>query len=298
MEIATRTKQRDGFKIFLRLLYAVSLIIYTYFLLDGLGYYVTDIIERPRHDGYRALRPAGFYGQGFGVIGTAMMLLMLLYTARKRFRFMQSWGSLSRWLDIHIYLGVMGPLFIILHSTFKLNGLIAISFWAMIIVALSGFLGRYLYLQIPRTSKGRELDLREIYDLEADLTESLGNELGAARYDIEQRLAAFSNRFSQEKSTVGLLYSMVIADLMRPLQVRKIKRYYETELQLSGADLHRAVFLARRKVKLERQVLLLNKIQQLFHYWHVLHKPFALLMYVIMFLHIGVAIWLGYTWIL
>ena len=298
MEIATGTRQRDGFKIFLRLLYAVSLAIYAYFFVDGLGYYVTDFIERPRHDSYRVLRPAGLYGQGFGVIGTVMMLLMLLYTARKRFRFMQNWGSLSRWLDIHIYLGVMGPLFIILHSTFKLNGLIAISFWAMIIVALSGFLGRYLYLQIPRTSQGRELDLREIYDLESDLTEGLQKELGTAQFEFEQRLKAFGSQFTRQRSTLGLMFSMLVADVMRPLQVRKIRRYYEEELQLGGAELHRAVYLARRKIKLERQVLLLNNVQQLFHYWHVFHKPFALLMYVIMFLHIAVAIWLGYTWIL
>jgi hypothetical protein len=35
----------------------------------------------------------------------------------------------------------------------------------------------------------------------------------------------------------------------------------------------------------------------LFHYWHVFHKPFAFIMYIIMLIHIGIALWLGYRWI-
>ena len=48
---------------------------------------------------------------------------------------------------------------------------------------------------------------------------------------------------------------------------------------------------------LQQRILVLNRVQRLFHYWHVFHKPFAILMYVIMFVHVGVAVWLGYTWI-
>jgi hypothetical protein len=40
-----------------------------------------------------------------------------------------------------------------------------------------------------------------------------------------------------------------------------------------------------------------NAIHQLFHYWHVIHKPFAIIMYIIMFVHILVAVYVGYTWI-
>ena len=34
--------------------------------------------------------------------------------------------------------------------------------------------------------------------------------------------------------------------------------------------------------------------RQMFYYWHVLHKPFAIVMYVFMFVHILVAVFTGY----
>ena len=48
---------------------------------------------------------------------------------------------------------------------------------------------------------------------------------------------------------------------------------------------------------LRRRIALLSQVQALFHYWHVIHKPFAIIMYVIMGIHIGVALWTGYGWV-
>ena len=64
------------------------------------------------------------------------MLLMLLYSVRKRVGFLRRLGPLSRWLDGHIFLGVFGPLLVMLHSSFKVQGLVALSFWSMVAVAL------------------------------------------------------------------------------------------------------------------------------------------------------------------
>jgi len=49
---------------------------------------------------------------------------------------------------------------------------------------------------------------------------------------------------------------------------------------------------------MDRQIAFWNAAQSLFHYWHVIHKPFAYTMIVIMFIHIAVAVSLGYTWII
>jgi len=47
---------------------------------------------------------------------------------------------------------------------------------------------------------------------------------------------------------------------------------------------------------MDRQIAFWHAAQSLFHYWHVIHKPFAYTMIVIMFIHIAVAVSLGYTW--
>ena len=144
------------FRVFLFALYLFSAVAYGYLIRNGLSYYRTPVNERPRHQAYKTFKPGGSYGHGYGVIGSAMMLLMLLYSARKRIDFFKRFGPITHWLDIHIYLGIWGPLLIILHSSFKVHGLIAVSFYSMLAVALSGVLGRYLYLQIPRNIRARK----------------------------------------------------------------------------------------------------------------------------------------------
>jgi hypothetical protein len=33
----------------------------------------------------------------------------------------------------------------------------------------------------------------------------------------------------------------------------------------------------------------------MFHYWHAIHKPFTIVLFLMMGVHIGIAIWLGYA---
>ncbi len=294
---ASATKERDHFKIFLKILYALSLAIYIYFLIDGLNYYRTTYQERPHHESYRELRPAGFRGHGFGILGSTMMLFMLFYSVRKRTRLFGDWGALSRWLDIHIYFGIMGPLFIILHTSFKVQGLVAVSFWSMVAVASSGILGRYLYLQIPRNRRGDELSLRQITELEENFSRDLQETLNLNEEKLHRLDEILKNRGGREPKALKLFLEMALSDLLRPFQVYRLKRLLAGELQLQEPYLHRAVQLAWRKIKLQRRTLALNQVQRLFHYWHVFHKPFAIIMYIIMLVHVGVAVWLGYAWV-
>jgi hypothetical protein len=54
---------------------------------------------------------------------------------------------------------------------------------------------------------------------------------------------------------------------------------------------------AKARVLLGRRILFHNRIRELFHYWHVIHKPFAFLMLIIMVVHVGVTVALGYRWV-
>lgn len=295
----TQTKsQHDWFKIGLKIVYAISLSIYAYYLIDGLGFYQLPFQERPHHEAYRNLRSAGLRGHGFGVIGSVMMTLMLLYSVRKRTNWFGKWGALSRWLDVHIYLGIMGPLLVILHTTFKLNGIVAVSFWSMIAVSGSGILGRYLYLQIPRNRRGDELSLKEIESLDQEFSEELTRELGLKNGKLArlQEIAGVQN-VNKDAGLFSLLLGMLRFDLFSFFRKYRQQRMLRKEFQLDSQQLKAAIEILHRKQLLERRILLLNHVQRLFHYWHVFHKPFAILMFLIMILHIGVAVWLGYTWI-
>jgi len=45
---------------------------------------------------------------------------------------------------------------------------------------------------------------------------------------------------------------------------------------------------------LAKQVLFLSRTQQVFHLWHVVHRPFSYSFVVLALIHIVVVMWLGF----
>lgn len=296
MDKVSDKQRKSGFSIFLFTIYAISISLCLYFLIAGFSFYKTPYQLRPRLETYRTLRPAGDFGHGVGIVGSAMMLFMLLYSLRKRTNFFGHAGKLRHWLDIHIYFGIIGPLLVVLHSTFKVQGLIAVSFWSMVAVALSGIFGRYLYLQIPRNIDDENLSLKDIENAKAGLDKQL-KENFAIKNDL---VAAVSQNLTisitHDTGLIRSLKAILIDDITRPFKTKRLKRDLAQTYNVDYTMIDEICSLTRRKNLLERKILLFDQIQQLFHYWHVFHKPFAIIMYIIMLVHIGVAIWLGYTW--
>ena len=255
----------------------------------GLDYYLTPLGERPHHDDFRSLRPAGRVGHGLGIVGSLMIIALLLYSVRKRARFMRRWGDLSVWLRYHIFLGVAGPVLITLHTSFKVDGLVAVSYWSMIAVALSGVFGRYLYQQIPRNVLGEELDSGEMEasneSILVELSENHG--VGDPQVDALEQLAL--GPLENRPAPVALLVLPVVNfTLARQLQSWLVGFLRETDDEARS--------LARNWVLQARRLHLFHLIRDLFHWWHVFHKPFAFIMILIMVVHVAVALALGYTW--
>jgi hypothetical protein len=291
-------QSKAGFFKYLKiLLYSIALIFIVWSILGGFSFYTTPYQERPPHEDYRSLRPAGDFGHGVGIVGTLMMIFMLLYSLRKRTRFFKNWGHLSKWLDIHIFFGIVGPVLVVIHTSFKVQGLVSVSFWSMIAVALSGVLGRYLYLQIPRNVKGEELTVREIDDLKNDLSKQIDLEKKIDQNQMEIIEKAISSETKKSKGLIGILWAIISDDLTRPFKMKKYRRKYLAKLNLPRRLEQRILKVMLDRSLLERKMAFLNQVQTLFHYWHVFHKPFAIIMYIIMLVHVGIAIWLGYTWV-
>ena len=80
------------------------------------------------------MTPQSGFGYGLGVVGTALMVLLLLYSVRKRLRFMRAWGPIRYWFGIHMALGVVGPLAILFHAGFQLGSLnSAVALWCVVL---------------------------------------------------------------------------------------------------------------------------------------------------------------------
>lgn len=107
----------------------------------------------------RGIPPAGeLFGHVMGIVGfTFMLMTETLYSLRKRSRTVK-WGKLSNWLQFHIFTGLVGPYMVLLHSSWKFNGIAGITTLFTIIIVVSGFIGRYIFTRIPRTLDGMEIE--------------------------------------------------------------------------------------------------------------------------------------------
>src|SRR5664280_335642 len=161
---------KTAHKLFISILVAIviiSLIALTY---KGIAYYRTSLEERFYKTDNNLLKPSGFLGHGFGIVGSFLMVTgVIIYMARKRYRIFSRLGILKHWLEFHIFLCTLGPILVLFHTAYKFGGLVAISFWSMVAVFLSGIVGRFIYLQIPHTIEGQELSLNDIRSQKTDI---------------------------------------------------------------------------------------------------------------------------------
>ncbi len=271
--------------------YLLSLAGVLFLFVQGSDFYRTPLAERAHHPGYWQWKAGGTIGHPLGIVGSALMVLMLGYSLRKRVPLLRRLGPLSRWLDVHIYLGVMGPLLVVLHSSFKVHGLVALSFWSMVLVAFSGVLGRYLYLQIPRTRAGEEIALAELERMDGVLSERLHQ-----RFGLEKDELARLDAVVPAPAHTGLLrgvFEMLVEGLRLRSELRAFARSSRHVPARALAEFER---IALQKALLRRRIVLWDRVHELFHYWHVLHKPFAVVMYVFMVVHVAVAVITGYGW--
>ena len=274
-------------RIYLTSLTSIVILITIYLFYRGLPYYNTSIEERFYHVDYKILKPSGLLGQGLGIVGTLLILIGVFgYQARKYIKSLSKVGVLKHWLEFHIFLCTLGPIMVLFHTSFKFGGLVSMSFWSMVLVVASGVVGRFIYLQIPRTIQGRELSLNEIRGIQIEMTDKIELEIGAEKLD---EILAFIKR----KGTKNNIFKQYFIDW-------KLKNKIKAELlnyNLSGEKLKEVMNLVGNELNMNRKIERLVMMQKLFHYWHVIHLPFAIIMLVIMIIHVGVTVALGYRWI-
>ncbi len=214
-----------------------------------------------------------------GYFGFSLMVLMNLYSVRKRFSFTQKWGSLTSWLNFHIFCGILGPTFILFHCNLKARGLVGISFWSMVVSFSSGIIGRYFFTQILRRKSDYEKSAaQQLVALEKFLTsaqveltpefktsalneslEFVGGYPGQS--EINPLTAFFSSIAADSK--------MLFVDLPVPVGWPLISKY---RLKNYAINKRRSQFL--------------SAYQRLMGYWHAFHFPFAVFMYISAVIHI------------
>jgi hypothetical protein len=255
--------------------------------LGGWSYYTTPMRVRGYAAPHRVLKPSGLVAHPLGVVGLLLMTVPVVYGVRKRWARLSRAGSLHGWLEFHIFCGIVGPALVTFHTSFKFNGIISVAYWSMVAVMLSGFVGRYLFVRIPKTIRGTELT----HDQIRARADQLKRDVDAT--SLEPGL------LDRLHDTESALEQVAVRGVSGGLKARWRLRRLRSELHAAGVDprlsAHATAAMAER-ILLLRKLAHLNRTRRLFSMWHVFHQPLVYVMFAIATLHVGIAIYLGYAW--
>jgi hypothetical protein len=225
-----------------------------------------------------------------GVIGAVMMLLVFTYPLRKHFRFALNWGPTKVWLVGHMAFGVLGPMLILIHAKFQIGSLNAgVALYSMIIVALSGVLGRFLYIRVNRGLHGEIASLEEM-KVRAGLEQEDARSLLSFARKVETVLSEFSAHERQAVSNwvthLRRVFVLPLAQWLVYLQCTRLLREPSARLarkmkwdQAKVADRRRLAHkLVRRYLNAEAKVAQFGAFEWMLSAWHIAHIPFVFLL--------------------
>ena len=289
-------------RVFIGYLIAITLIvgIFAY----GFDYYLAGPNDRPFMAKHVLLRPSGRIGVNLGILGFTMFAVIFLYPLRKHWAWLGRIGLSRHWLDYHIVLGLAAPFVIALHASFKFRGFAGIAFFIMVAVSLSGVVGRYLYGQIPRRVNAAEFSRKELQDLQEKMAEELERQDLLEQSDVRSALRLPSQQTVDRLPILIALLYMLLLDLARPFRIARLRSgalvgsEYATTLggllPTRHRELEKAIAVAREEAALSKRILFLSRSQQVFHLWHVVHKPFSYAFAVLVLIHVGVVLAMGF----
>ncbi len=279
---------------------AVVLVIAGY----GLNYYTLSAAQRPFSPKHQLLRPSGTIGINLGMVGVLMFFLIYLYPLRKKWGWLGRMGNSRHWLDFHVVLGSAAPIIIAFHSSFKFGNIAGMAFYSMLMVTLSGFVGRYLYAHIPRGLSAAELTMKEIQEKEEALRKELAEQEATFGFRVEALSELPTPAEVAKTPMIASLLSMFLIDFKRPFKASLVRLreagFFPWLFSCFGLfatrnqKLERAIRVAQKQASLSQSIAFLTRTQQIFQLWHVVHRPFSYAFAILAVLHIGIALFMGY----
>lgn len=238
-----------------------------------------------------ALYEAGSdFGYYLGLVGGLLMASLLLYPLRKRFVHSERLGKMSGWFKYHMIAGILGPTLVLFHTTFRtgsMNG--ATALYAMLLVAASGVVGRFLYRHIHKGLYGQHLTLADVSAELKNCSDSLGS-VFALQPDIEPRLREFHEKaFLTEGSLPTRIWRFLtlrfrgrqLAARIRHDAKRALRQRWR-ETKVPKQELYLSYQLAKGQINRYVDAVIkasqLAAWERLFSWWHIVHIPFLYLL--------------------
>jgi hypothetical protein len=275
----------------------VTTVAFAVMLSYGWRYYGLSLDSRLDSNLHDRLRPSGSFGQLYGNIGIALILGNLLYLVRRRLVSVAWLGSMRAWMDWHVFSGIVGPAFVLLHSAFTLRTWPAIvAAGSLVIVVATGLFGRYLYRLVPRISDGRQEPADE---LAADVDHALMTlrGLGPGAAEAADLVEVRVERVVERAGTARTGFGAIVMAMRALWRLRALHSAARAVAIMGGATPEDAFQIGRSAARIGRLIARIDLIDTLARaaaFWRGLHRNLVLVMLVAASLHISIAIYLGF----
>lgn len=242
--------------------------------------------------------PKAGAGYWIGILGGLVLLSLLLYPLRKKNARNDKYGSVATWFRLHMFLGVLGPTLILLHSNFQLKSVNAtVATFVMLTVVVSGLIGRFLYRKVHKGLHDKKAEVTALaFDANA-LSGAFGENMRWAPA-IMERLKSMELRVLQpQRGPVQSLGFVVrTAFETRLTQHKMAQQAREVLCNRAAAESWSKQRLAAALAAVDehldayfntvRQAAELKFYSRLLGLWHVLHLPLYLMLIVAAVVHI------------
>lgn len=243
--------------------------------------------------------PGEGIGYKLGLIGGLMMLLLLFYPAFKRTRFFGTGTKAAFWFNWHMLLGVVGPVLIFYHSNFSLGAMNSnVALFAMIMVAGSGVIGRYIYTHIHSNMSGARLDVGGLLAQSAKLMLGMEADVGGSAISVVKAMADFSVKATPRNlSLIGSFKTVITMPIAKSLAqmniMREVRKAVNTNTKTTNwSPAEAKVHIATAKNHVSEFVAAVSRAAQftfwerMFSLWHLMHVPLFFLLLVSGVIHV------------
>jgi thioredoxin reductase/Pyruvate/2-oxoacid:ferredoxin oxidoreductase delta subunit len=253
-------------------------------------YYSLGDTDRVFHSLHGRLRPGGGWGLLSGIAATLSIVGNLMYLPRRSLK--GSWipGSLKAWMTSHLVTGTLALLLVAVHSGMRpqeTSG--GYAFYMLVILAVTGVVGRYFYALVPRAANGREAMLEELRgEVAAQSAEwdRHGRGFGEdARKEIQKLVesAAWSGGF------LGPLAGLLRQKSRLRAALKRLRQKGRKE-GLSEIQIRAVIALAQRTHKTALMTGHFEQLRGLLGAWRFFHRVLAVAMVALLVVHIIVAL--------
>ena len=245
----------------------------------------------------RYITPERGWGYALGIIGGSMMLLLLVYPARKRARWLKWVGGIPGWFQFHMFLGVTGPVLVLFHANFQLGATNSnVALVCMLAVAGSGLIGRYIYGRMFGNYTDRQTSLSDLQRNADSLRRQTSStavlpELISAIELEEKRLYEPSASLLitlLHAMTAGLRTALARWRLERLIRRMVIQAARQSPTMAAhGPRLAATAYAyAVRRLDANRRLAEHRFYVRMFSLWHVVHVPFFIMLLVAGIVHV------------